>query len=649
MISLRINRLLRKIGTGLFLALLTTIAVPPARPVRAHAQLIHSSPGDSVILEEAPGEVRLWFNESVSERFSSARLLDASGSSIPLLSIRRDPANNTLLILTLPQLLPGLYRLDWRVLSETDGHFTAGILVFGVGDVETIGALPLPEASPPPLPEVLIRWMNYAVIIALAGAIAMESLVVDQIPLISETVGVILAGRRRLVLWCALCSFAALTIGVWMLLYQGNVLRGALPQGVTLGETIWQLLGNTRWGALWILRQGIVLVLIISFVLILRFGLQPNLSSETQNHPQDAPDHLPISIRIGGWVAVLVLLAAQALNSHAAGLGAFTSQAVVMDILHLLAASVWAGGLLSLTVVFLPAVMKSRRDSPLLLRTIWGRFSRWALISVIGLILTGLYSMGRQVVSLDALLISLYGRVLLGKVTVMMVMGIIGLLNAVLLHPVLLQPLRRLVHLSPEWNPLSSRHFPTLVVLEIGLGLIVLFAVGVITATEPARGPRFPVSYGEVPSSQTKSIADLLVTFSVRPNQPGDNIITIRAVSSWRPPPGDIIRVILRLKPKDEVIDPISVDALSLGSDEFQLGGGYFRFSGEWEVDVVIRRQGIEDQIAHFDWIVPPARSDSQPIVSNYPWGSILSSLASVLMFAFPIIPIGLWVFKRFL
>ncbi len=648
MILLRIDRLLREIGIGLFLTLLAAVLITPAKPAWAHAQLIYSSPEDSAILDDAPGEVRLWFNEAVSDRFSSARLLDASGSAIPLLSIQRDPTDDTLLILTLPQLSPGLYRVDWRVLSETDGHFTTGILVFGVGEVDAIGATPLPAANPPPLLEVLIRWLNYAVIVALAGAIAIENLVVSRLPLLSETPGVILAGRRRLLVWSALCSIVGLVVGLWMLFYQGGVLRGALPQGVSMGETIWQILNNTRWGALWMLRQGIILVLAAILTLILRLGAYPEVSRKIPDNPKAAPDRLPALMRFGGWVAILVLLTAQALNSHAAGLGSSTTQAVVMDILHLLAASVWAGGLLSLAIAFFPAISRAGQNSRLLLRAIWGRFSLWALISVITLALTGLYSVGRQVVSPDALLTSLYGNVLLGKVGVMLVMGIFGLLNSMFLHPLLLQPLRRLLHLSPKWTPLSPRLFPTLVMFEIGLGFMVLFAAGVITASEPARGPRFPVSYGAIPSSQTKSVADLLVTFSVRPNQPGDNIITVRAVSSWQPPPGEVLRVILHIKPQEEVLDPISIDAQPVGDAEYQAGGGYFRFSGRWDVDVVIRRKGIEDQVTHFDWIVPPAAPGDPPILSDYPWGPILTHVASALLSYLLFVSVGVWVLKRF-
>lgn len=356
----------------------------------------------------------------------------------------------------------------------------------------------------------------------------------------------------------------------------------------------------------------------------------------------------PFLVLAGGGLAVLALWTAHALNSHAAGLARDPWLAVIVDIIHLLAASVWIGGLVALTIAFLLPIFRGQLDLPMSIRVVWGRFSFWAAVSVALLFLTGLYSVGRQVVSLDALLTSLYGRAILGKVSAMLLMGLFGLLNAMLVHPVLARPLARLFHRDSDWTPISARQFPTVVLLELTLGLVVLFVAGIITATEPARGPRFPTFRGEVPSSQTQSVEDLLITLAVRPNQPGENIITVRAISSWRPPPGEIIRVILRIKPQDEDIDAISVDAFPVDNGEYQLGGGYFRFSGVWDVDVVIRRRGIEDQVAHFDWIIPPAGPGRPPIISNYPWESILTGIAGALLVGLVASLAGIWLIKRF-
>jgi methionine-rich copper-binding protein CopC len=104
-----------------------------AYPAAAHAVLVGSEPADGVTLARAPGTVRLYFNEDISPRFSSARLVDRSGRTVAgtrVITARGDPR---LLVLELPVLETGAYGVLWQVLAEYDGHTTSGAVVFSVG------------------------------------------------------------------------------------------------------------------------------------------------------------------------------------------------------------------------------------------------------------------------------------------------------------------------------------------------------------------------------------------------------------------------------------------------------------------------------------------------------------------------------------
>ena len=102
---------------------------------------------------------------------------------------------------------------------------------------------------------------------------------------------------------------------------------------------------------------------------------------------------------------------------------------------------------------------------------------------------TGLYYAGRQVASLDALLTTLYGKALLSQ----------GRPHArrrrprpaehVTLRPQLAAPPARLLRRPDGWTPLPATRLRSLLVAEAALGLGLLVAVGVLTATPPARGP----------------------------------------------------------------------------------------------------------------------------------------------------------------
>lgn len=132
------------------LAILMIVKLTPA--AQAHANLVRSDPADGANLTESPPEIRLWFDEAISAQFSSAQLFDVNSQPVESIRLNADPADPQLLILTLPELRPGVYSVLWKVLSETDGHFSQGLLVFGVGkavDLEATGVAITKTALPP--------------------------------------------------------------------------------------------------------------------------------------------------------------------------------------------------------------------------------------------------------------------------------------------------------------------------------------------------------------------------------------------------------------------------------------------------------------------------------------------------------------------
>jgi putative copper export protein len=109
------------------------------------------------------------------------------------------------------------------------------------------------------------------------------------------------------------------------------------------------------------------------------------------------------------------------LGGHAADWGD-VSLAVAADWIHMLAASVWTGGLFALAVV----VLRARMPWALaLVTTIAGRFSRLAGGCVLAVVATGAYNAWLQVRVPSALVTTAYGRVLLTKI--LMAGAVIGL------------------------------------------------------------------------------------------------------------------------------------------------------------------------------------------------------------------------------
>lgn len=94
----------------------------------AHASLISSTPANGAVLERAPEDIRLSFNEPVSPLV--LKLIQPDGATVDITQAQAEPAG---LRVSLPlQTQQGAYALSWRVVSA-DGHPVGGTLVFSVG------------------------------------------------------------------------------------------------------------------------------------------------------------------------------------------------------------------------------------------------------------------------------------------------------------------------------------------------------------------------------------------------------------------------------------------------------------------------------------------------------------------------------------
>ncbi|MGH6794368.1 MAG: copper resistance CopC family protein [Methylocella sp.] len=97
----------------------------------AHSRLVKSDPSARAVLDTAPKELKLWFNEGVEPAFAKVWIVPAKGAQIPLTS-RGDSSDPRLLIATFPGNLPaGPVNIGYHMLS-VDGHTVDDKLTFTV-------------------------------------------------------------------------------------------------------------------------------------------------------------------------------------------------------------------------------------------------------------------------------------------------------------------------------------------------------------------------------------------------------------------------------------------------------------------------------------------------------------------------------------
>jgi methionine-rich copper-binding protein CopC len=104
----------------------------------AHAVLVASSPKDNSVVTVAPKTVMLRFDARIEKRVTQVTLLDANRHKVVLPPAPHGYTSGPpdRLIIAMPNLKPGSYRLEYRVMA-TDGHLTPGLVRFTIAARKT--------------------------------------------------------------------------------------------------------------------------------------------------------------------------------------------------------------------------------------------------------------------------------------------------------------------------------------------------------------------------------------------------------------------------------------------------------------------------------------------------------------------------------
>lgn len=214
-------------------------------------------------------------------------------------------------------------------------------------------------------------------------------------------------------------------------------------------DTAWTVLNDTVFGRIWIAR------LVIAALLGATVWFQSR--DKTQNWSSVSQ-----ALLAAGFVASL------AWAGHAAATPGLQGNIhLISDILHLVAVSAWVGGLLPY-VLLLEAF---GREPAAIIAT--QRFSNLGILAVGTILVTGLVNTCNLVGSVGALVGTGYGRLLLTKIVLFLLMVGFATINRLRLSP-------RLA--TDDTTSKLERNS----LIEAGLGLIVLFVIGALGTLPPA-------------------------------------------------------------------------------------------------------------------------------------------------------------------
>lgn len=543
----------------------------------AHAYLTSTSPADGSSLAAAPAQLRLAFSETVVPAATQIDVVAEDGQHYPVTNVRvvgeggEEPSE---VLATLPSLPRGAYRVSWQTLSADDLHRTAGVLVFGIGHAVTPAGLDEPVPAPG---EVVLRWLVFgALALALGGAL-MGGLVRRQAS-VTEPHWERLARRGELIGGCGGAVGALL-----LMLYQ------------TLRAGSMDLLGGS-YGARWGVRE-------LGFLFL--------AAAAVRRRPRG---RVPALVLGAAMVAV-----GSALTGHSGAGNGPLSTRVIADAVHVAAAATWSGAVL-FGLLFAWSARDQRRRLELL--SVLRSFGLPAAGCVSLIVASGIYLTSDVIGSVDAALVTFYGRALLLKVLVFGVVGVLGVIN----H-------RRLRRSVAPLVPGAT------LVAEVGLAVVLLGLAAVITSGQPAVEPQLVKDpAAAVVPLQDARVTDLQQALAVRPNLPGRNLVLVDVFDTRRPAPAPVQQVMVGVVDADGTASP-AVRAERLADGRWS-AAAVLNSSGAARIEVTVRRPGLPDAVHTYNWAVGGANVAGRPVlVSTDP----IKKELSMLWFAVMIVLVGGW------
>jgi copper transport protein len=477
----------------------TFFAREASTPADAHALLVRADPPVNSQLREPPTELTLYFSEPLERQFSSVRVTDQDGNRVET-AVEFDDSDGALMRVFLTDLSPGYITVEWETVSAVDGHRITGSYPITILNEDGSLAAQPPEGT---TSTTAGAEAEPARVVAKAALLIAGSVVVGALAFLvlvtPSTPGNLRPEFERLTVVTLAAAFIVLVVAG-----AADLLLQASDIGASVGDTF-----DTQWGERWLWRHAVLIVPAIMLPLML-----------------SAPSVRRAAAALS-LAAIAAYMAISASTSHAAA-GGGSFWAAGSDFVHLLTASVWIG-MLALLAIYFTWVRKQLAGQEryeaqaMALR----RFSLAAVFSVALLLFTGVVNSVIEVGKIGDLVDTGYGQILLLKLFLLIPLLAIGLRNAYLLRPQIIQETaERSTEQRREFISELESDLNRTIRWELAVAIAVLAVVAVLVQLTPTRGRIETTPQGET-YVRTADAEGLFVTLRVDPNEPGANTFEV--------------------------------------------------------------------------------------------------------------------------
>ena len=501
----------------------------------AHANYVKSNPAADARLIKGPSEVRVSFSETPDPAGSDIAVLDVQGTRHSATQIAAATDEPNTLRVAVPDLPDGGYIVSWKARSAVDGHETQGAFAFVIGN----GPLPsIPDigpSSPPPAPlELAGRALTFAGIAITLGVAFFVLFIRPPVE----------ALERRRERWL-------ITAGGVLLILGTGVLVAAYGTGAPGRLLLFTLLRGAA-GAI--------------AIAVAWTPLAPDVRREVVAFA---------GLAAGLWATLV---------SHAAATA--DPKFIAYDFIHVVAISIWSGGVLSLLVMAIPAVADVRQ----LGATVW-RFSLTALVCVGVIITTGTLQALDRLVLLEDLYETPYGLALLAKILMLLVLVALGATNLFI------------------WGPRLRAGIAAKSRLVLSVGTETALFAAVLVATAFLTALAYPAQPNGVAFDQTQRVDGIRMELLLPSTNPGRNRYVVRVTQGLQPVT-NAERVAFRFTMVEHDMGVTDIIATQRAPGEYVAEGSATAMFGTWKIQTIVRLPGRLDISALFT--VPIANNSGQ-------------------------------------
>jgi copper transport protein len=568
-----------------------------------------------------PASITIIFSERPDPKMSYIHVTDSGGNRIDdgELRITGENERQATVFLDKNKIHAGVYSISWLTLSKDDGHISKGTYVVGVGAMTDLTQTSENIVEHQETLTPIIAITKTPIIISqvcILGFVICDVMIWRGIPRTESRNAIhelTLSRFRKAIILSAGAITAAATIFLFVQAHD------VTENGADYFKNLGSLLYETSSGAVWIARILCSAVVLLVIYIYSRLTTSDAKSNELRGIVNRKKTVL-ISLLL---VATIASIATNSIVSHSASIQSAPQVAIISDFIHFSAVSIWVGGLVYLSYVFFPNIthissniagkaqqIVAQPDSMSLL--ILSRFSTVASVSLGVIGITGLYLAWIHINSIEDLLYSDYGKVLIIKLSIALPVLLLGVYHQFWIRKIF----NKLILFGGNKQQMANHNkmiddklFSSIkltIKFEAILAICILCAAAFLTVTPlPAYQEQVSTQNtsieqsSSVPKVQSKLVLDIVnqgipMTLTISPFHVGFNNFTV-SIPEASQNSSQISNVFAEFKKSDGSLGPIIAKLQKINPGVYSAIGGYLSQPGQWDMKITVQRISAYD------------------------------------------------------